>query len=81
MSDVHIYKPRPTGVSYRLLAKRCRIFDPDRFSSWDTALWSGIERYQQGFRVYEQRTYEWYEPINIELIKVTQDLKKVATHG
>ena len=35
----------------------------------------GLKHYPQGFRIFRQRTYEWYEPLNIEVAKIAEKKK------
>lgn len=70
MTDVHVYAPPPTEESYRLLKKWRRTFESEKFDSWEAAVRDGLERWGGGFRVFHQYTYEWHEPLNVELVRI-----------
>ena len=76
MSNVHIYAPEPTDESFRVLRKGCRQFQGGPFTTWETAMRYGVRTCHEGFRVFHQRGYEWYDPSNTEVIKVSADLTK-----
>ena len=76
MSNVHIHAPAPTDESFRVLRKQCRIFQGGTFTTWEEAMRYGVAHCHEGFRVFHQRGYEWYDPTNTEIIKVSANLKK-----
>lgn len=80
-TNLHICAPEPTTISYRVLAKRCRLFRPGRYPNWRDAFEAGLADCSEGFRVFRQTTYEWYEPLNQELIKVDARLAKYRKEG
>lgn len=69
---VHINKPEVLTDKFRILPKRCRKFNNWTFKYFEDAIAQGIKDYPQGFRVFRQRTYEWYEPLNIEVAKIAE---------
>ena len=81
MSNVHIHALAPTDESFRVLRKQCRIFEGGPFDTWDAAFWYGTAHCHQGFRVFHQRGYEWHDPSNTEIIKVSADLTKEVIHA
>lgn len=71
MNNLHINRPQPKTESYRILIKRCRKFEKYEFGSLPKALVYGLKNYKSfGFRIFRQTTYEWYEPLNIEVAKI-----------
>lgn len=70
MGDLHINSPKPTNQSFRLLPKYCRKFIDKKFKSLKKAFNYGLLNYQDGFRVFKQSCFEWYDPENEEIIKV-----------
>jgi len=75
MGTVHIHAPEATHLCYRLLVKGCTKFDPEDYETWSAAFDAGLLKHRRtGFRVYAQRSYEWYDPTNTELIKVNPAL-------
>ncbi len=81
MSTVHICAPAPTDESFRVLRKRGRIFEGGPFDTWEAAFRYGVAHFKDGFRVFHQRGYEWYDPTNTEIIKVSGDLEKEVVFG
>ena len=79
MNRVHIYAPEPTGQSYRVLRKRGIIFSGGEFETWRDAFEFGIARCPDGFRVFLQYRYEWHDAVNVELIKVSDEMAKRHT--
>ena len=69
---VHINNPETLTDTFRVLPKYCRKFDIKTFAILYGALDYGFDNYPQGFRVFRQRTYEWYEPLNIEVAKIAR---------
>ena len=76
MRNVHIHAPQETSLSYRVLPKGCQKFTEGKYASWRVALEDGRAHHREGFRVFAQRAYEWYDPTNTELIKVSAELSK-----
>lgn len=71
MNNLHINSPKPLTENYRILIKRCRKFTEHEFDSLPKALEYGLKNYKrQGFRIFRQTTYEWYEPLNVEVAKI-----------
>lgn len=70
MPIVHINKPPIIESSIRLLPKYKRRFVKDKFKSLEKAIKYGLKKYPNGFRIFYQSCYEWYEPSNILLAKV-----------
>jgi len=68
--NFHIHSPKSTEQSFRILPKYKRKFIDKLFKEYKEAFLYGIDSYKNGFRIYHQYCYEWYEPLNIELIKV-----------
>lgn len=66
----HIYAPPATGMSYRVLGKRCRRFDGGPFGDFESAINHGLKTFPDGFRVFQQHCYEWHEPYNKEVAKI-----------
>ena len=73
--NLHINKPEILTDVYRTLPKRCRKFVGPEYLSFQLALFCGLKHYPQGFRIFRQRTYEWYEPLNIEVAKIAERKK------
>lgn len=69
---IHICKPEVISTYYRILPKYCRKFQKDEFSSWREAFEFGIKTCKEGFRVFRQETFTWYEPLNTELMKINK---------
>lgn len=67
---IHLNIPTAQTDTFRILPKYCRKFISQKFVDMDHALYEGQRDYPQGFRVFRQRTYEWYEPLNIEVAKI-----------
>lgn len=77
MSNVHIYAPESSVVQYRVLEKRCRIFAKEVFTNWRDAFEWGLKNSYNGFRVFRQLVYGWYDSTCIEILKVSdRALKK-----
>ena len=72
----YICAPAPTDESFRVLRKGCRIFAGGPFDTWEEAMRYGVANCSEGFRVFHQRGYEWYDPTNTEIIKVSANLEK-----
>lgn len=75
MGNVHINIPEVLTDTFRVLPKRCRKFHVPELDSLEQALHYGFDNCHQGFRVFRQRTYEWYEPLNIEVAKIAEEKK------
>ncbi len=69
---IHINKPKILTDNFRVLPKRCRKFHLLIFDNLEQALYYGFDNCPQGFRVFRQRTYKWYEPLNIEVAKIAE---------
>ena len=76
MAELHIYAPPALSVNYRVLPKYCCKFLPEQHDSWRRAFEVGLKTCADGFRVFRQSTYEWHEPLDQELIKVSGLLRK-----
>lgn len=74
-SLIHLNIPTALTDTFRVLPKWCRKFQPEKYGNLMFAIKFGMRQYPQGFRVFRQRTYEWYDPMNIEVAKVA-DKKK-----
>ena len=72
---LHINKPEALTNKLRILPKRCRKFIDKEFLTLFGALVCGMLEYPQGFRIFRQYTYEWYEPLNIEVAKIAEKKK------
>ena len=75
MNNLHINRPEVQTDMYRILPKRCRKFIDKEFFTFFGAFVHGMLQYSQGYRVFRQRTYEWYEPLNIEVAKIAEKKK------
>lgn len=69
MSNIHIHAPRPLEQYFRVLPKRCRKFQGE-FYTIDGAMQYGLKNCFDGFRIFRQSCYVWYEPSNIEVAKI-----------
>ena len=74
---VHVYAPESLETSVRVLPYRCQYFKGGKFDTWREAFGWGYANCPEGFRVFWQRTFEWHEPTNTELIRVRGDLTKL----
>lgn len=72
MNKLHLNIPETLTDTFRVLPKRCRKFDKWEIKYFMDAINHGMKMYPQGFRVFRQRTYEWYEPLNIEVAKIAE---------
>lgn len=75
---IHINKSTIISQSYRILPKYCSKFTDKEFKEFLPCLNYGLMVYKKGFRVFKQRTYEWYEPLNILLAKINDIRKEVG---
>lgn len=70
MGNLHVNRPEVTSVQIRIRRKGKQKFEPVVFDFWKNALDYGVSEYKKNFKIYKQFTYEWYEPLNIELVSV-----------
>ncbi len=75
MNNLHINSPKVLTDKFRILPKRCRKFDEAKFNTFLLSIDYGLINYCQGFRVFRQRTYEWYDVLNIEVAKIAEKKK------
>ena len=75
MNNLHINRPEVFTDYFRILPKRCRKFVPGEFIKFEDALDVGMVNYPYGFRIFRQRTYEWYDPLSIEVAKIAEKKK------
>lgn len=75
MNKLHINSPEVLTDCFRVLPKRCRKFDKLECIDFEQALYHGFNNYPQGFRIFRQYTYEWYEPLTIEVAKIAEKKK------
>jgi len=80
VSNLHVYSPEPLETHYRVLPKWCRKFHVTKYETWRDAFEDGLRVCGRGFRVFRQTTYEWHEPLNVELIKVSSDSRLLGDH-
>ena len=71
VSDIHVYSPFVTSTKYRVLKTRHRRFEKETFGTWKNALQWAMDTIGSGFWVFRQKTCEWHEPQNTELIWVS----------
>ncbi len=75
MNNLHINSPEAQTDCFRVLPKRGRKFHIVELDTLEQALSYGFDNCPQGFRIFRQRTYEWYEPLNIEVAKIAEKKK------
>lgn len=75
MNKIHINKPEVKSDYFRVLPKRCRKFARRKYHNFNVALHDGMKKFPQGFRIFRQYTYDWYEPLNIEVAKIAEKKK------
>ena len=75
---IHLNIPEVLTDNFRVLPKRCRKFDEVKCNNFEQALYRGMNNYPQGFRVFRQKTYEWHDPLNIEVAKISDSKKWIV---
>lgn len=75
MNKLHINRPEVQIDTFRILPKGRNQFIVTVFDIFTDALTHGIETYDQGFKIFRQYTYEWYEPHNVEVAKIAEKKK------
>lgn len=74
-NTLHIHISKVLTDMFRVLRKRCTKFESSEFDTLEEALDYGINMFSGGFRVFRQRTYEWFEPLNTEVAKIAEKKK------
>ena len=72
---LHINCPESKSDKFRILPKYCRKFIEKDFLTLKRALEYGLIYTTQGFRVFRQKTFEWYDPLNTEVAKIAEKKK------
>lgn len=75
IDGIHLNIPKVLTNTFRILPKYCRKFIPPVCREFMEAIEEGISECPQGFRIFRQYTYEWYEPLNIEVAKIAEKKK------